>query len=360
MTDRIGNICDGSGREQVRCITYSGNLFIPANTGLLSPGVERRDDFWASDRLEFPESIIGDNILGHICHSFGDENLFYRIWFTPIVIAAGFIVEEVEYPVSMWNAFLDTVSVVSDIQFSGETEGISVTSYTPPFNINKFGEQTALVVLSREGPPLQSTIVRFIIDGVNYDITVTGIRIIPWDIEPNWDKRVKLTMNFETVLERTKYFIEQRRPLRESSFRETSFGVLVQGIQKQKLKNIILYGSSKMFGVPIFSEECIPASDFNGADHIHLSNATTYLWHLINQVDYALIIDYVNMVSEIKEIDSVTTNQITFVREIDQTFNYLTSIVYPIFFGAIDSVNTNFQTDNLNEVDIVFREFIFG
>jgi hypothetical protein len=299
---------------------------------------------------------------GVMLHDYGDENLFHRIWFDPVEIDVGFIVEGVEYTISIWNAYYDQDVTVTSVVESGDSEGTSITHASTPFDIEPTDDTTATVTVYRSGPPTQNTTYTFTIDGEDYETVVTGIRVNAFPAEPDWDRRVRAEIIFETVVERIpRYFDEQRRPLREDPYRRISFQATAQALFNEKLKHLLTYGHDKVFGVPIYSEHCYPSASFNGSSTINLSNTTDKLWHLNNLCEYVVIIDHSTWLTEIKEIDTVNSTSIDLLRPVEETFVYSRVIVYPMIVATLDtSVRSAPHTDDLETYSLGFTEYEIG
>ena len=299
--------------------------------------------------------------LGVMLDEYGDWNLFHRIWFEPTEIDAGFIVEGVEYTIEIWNAFFDDAATVSSVVESGDSEGTSIAHDSTPFDIPPFSDTTATVTIYREGPPTQNTTYTFTIEGETYATLVTGIRVNAFPAEPDWDRRVRVEIIFETVVERIpRYFTEQRRPMREDPYRRISIQATAKGLFDQQLKQLLTYSHDKVFGVPIYGEHCYPSASFNGSTTINLSDTTDKLWNLNNLCTYVIIIDHSTFLTEIKEIDTVNSTSIELVRAVEETFDYNRVIVYPMIIATLDSVRTSPHTDDLESFSVAFTEYEIG
>ena len=66
--------------------------------------------------------------------SIGDAMIFDRIWFTPEEIDAEFITEDTEHEIRIWNAFLSTDKILTNIASSSPT-GTDLDSPSTPYTI---------------------------------------------------------------------------------------------------------------------------------------------------------------------------------------------------------------------------------
>jgi len=278
--------------------------------------------------------------------SFGDEFLFWRIWYEPATIDAGFIVENKEYEIKVWNAYLDVTASITAV--SGvATDGTTISHDSLPISIGKFGDEQLILTVLGEGPPLQSTIYTVTVNSVDYTTEIEGIRVVPVPWEPDWDSKVNIEMHFTTALQRNKYFVEQRRPLRYTPYYKFAFRIIAEGLSAQKMKQTMSYGHDKVFGIPVFTEHAYPASDFNSSTTITTSNDLTNLWNLNNQAEYIVIIDHTTLQAEIKEIDTVNANSIECAVAVSDTFTWQRCIVYPVVMCTAEGTSVNPQSDSV-------------
>lgn len=299
---------------------------------------------------------IGKTRNGFIPFTYGDEILFWRIWFEPYTIDAGFIVEDKGYDVKIWNAYLDQTASISAI--SGVSVDGTTIAYDPvPITIGKFGDEWITITVLGEGPPLQDTTYTFTVNAVDYDTLIEGIRVAPMPWEPDWESKVKIEMHFNTVIERNTFFVEQRRPLRYTPTYRISFRIIASGLSGQKLKQTMTYGHDKVFGIPIHTEQAYPSEDFNLSATINTSNDLTDLWNLNNQAAYIVIIDHSTLQAEIKELSQVNANSIVCSLPVSDTFTWQTSIVYPIVMCTAEGLSLNPQSDTVFTGDLAFKQY---
>jgi len=354
------------GREQAQYVFLTEADIVHYSRSALSDddikSVWRQTDTNESARaLEYSRLITLSEGLhsGVRPHSFGDDNLFFRIWFEPFEIDAGFIVEDVDYTIKVWNAYFDVTKQLTAIT-EDSPEGTTLTHDPLPITIAKFDDITMTLTVLQEGPPVQSTTYTFTIDGTDYETEITGIRVNPFAYEPDYSQGIRIQMKFETVIERNKYFKEQRRPLRDDALWNVGLKSWVKGLDTQKLKQQIAYGHDKIFGVPIYSEHCYPDQDMNNQTIIQCSNDLSKHWFLNNQAVYVILIQHDILLAEIKEISSVGTNSITLARAVSETFEWQKTVVYPIVLSTIENVSFDMETDNLMNFTIDFTEYKSG
>jgi hypothetical protein len=293
---------------------------------------------------------------GIVVSNYGDLVLFWRIWFEPVLIDAGFIVEDKNYNVKVWNAYLDQTISITDIA-GATTDGTEIFHDPVPIDIGKFGDEWMTITVYGEGPPLQSTVYTFTIEAVEYETDIEGIRVTPIAWEPNWNNKVNIEMHFDTVMERNRYFVEQRRPLRYKPYYKFTFSLQAEGVDAQKLKQSLAYGHDKVFGVPVYTEQLHPSADFNSSSTIQTSNDLTDFWNLNNLAEYVVIIDHTTLLAEIKELASVSANQIVCSIPVTNTFTWQRSVVYPVVMCTGDSFTMRPESDDVWTSDLSFVEY---
>ncbi len=316
-------------------------------------------EIWQGEEYERDITISPSENTGIRAHSFGDDNLFWRIWFEPSKIDAKFIVEDHDYQIKVWNAFVDVTAALTAI-VSESPDGTSIDSFTLPKTIVKFGELSIGLTVYRDGPPLQHTTYTFTINGADYSTLITGLRAIAWPYEPDYSQRPRMTLVFETAVTRNIRFVEQRRPLRDRCLVNTDIRTWAEGVDAQRLKNLMKAGHDKIFGVAIHTEHCYPSQPVTGQTVIQCSNALDKHWFLNNQADYAILIDHAALVAELKAISSVGASSITLAMPVVKTFTWQSTVVYPVAFSTLKEFKIAGKSDQVLGIDVSFQEFVFN
>ena len=295
-----------------------------------------------------------------ICpHSFGDENLFWRVWYDPILIDAGMITEDSEFTINIWNAFLDSTVDITAVTETNPV-GLNFTIPTTPVTIKKFSEVFYPVSVLKTGPPTQNSTITFTVNGVTYETEIIGVRIIPFVYDPDYKSRLEYTIEFETVIVRAKRLKEQRRPLRENMLMHTDVEVFVEDIAAQHFNNTMRYGKGFIFAVPVYFEQIYPTSALTGQSMFTVSNDLTKLWMLNNKAQYIIIIDREALVGDIKQISSVAAGSISLINTISTTFDFNNVSIYPVILSYVQSLSLSQKTDSLATNKVGFKEFIVG
>ena len=291
-------------------------------------------------------------------HNYGEENLFYRIWVSPQLIEMGFITEDDQFEIKIWNAYLDR-----EVDFTGvavvDQEGTLLTYPSLPWTITRSDSLTLDLDVYKEGPPVQNTYYSLTIDGEVFVTNITGTRIIPIEPDIQWNGNHVMTYEFMTVMYQDGVrFKEQRRPLYDVPDRRLAVTYQLEGTSAHRLFNLFSYGHDKVFGTPIYYEKMVPATITVGSPVITLVTDTTDMYNLNNNAVFIIIVDHENEIAEIKEIDTIATNQIDVVKNIVETFDVDATFVYPVFLSILHAVSFSDDSDNVETMEAEFREYI--
>lgn len=289
--------------------------------------------------------------------AFTDEVILGKTYFTPRLIESGFITEDSEHSILIWNS-AQTSKEISSI--AGESiTGTELVHDSTPININSESDVTHTLSVLKEGPPFQSSEYTYTIDGLFFVLLVTGQRIEPFLFDPDWSQSYKCSYSFNTVLSRTKKFVEQRRPLLESARREIECGFWEQGLVMQRVHNELKRFNSIAIGVPIFQEILELTSNPQDELTATFRQDLSPFFNLNNSTTFLLIKDLQNIDNhEVKEISSIDleNNEITFTNTVKNSYTPSQCIVYPIFIGQTESFQPEYLTDQHAKFTLKFIE----
>lgn len=320
---------------------------------------------WSSN---IPMNIIGKSKVGLLPHDFTFDQLYNRIWFEPRLIDHGFITEQVDYNIEIWNAYRDLTKSVTNIAVAPSPQDGTLLSLggnpvTLPFSgsedISPDTVKIYVVSILKAGPPNQDTTYDYVIDALNFAIQILGERTLPFSFKPNWNSNVELALRYNTIISRTKWLNEQRRSLIPIPDRKESFTVLEENKMIQRLHNNMIEGHGRIFDVPIFSEPMHLTADLiTGASNFFTVEDLDYLWNLQNYTTHIFIHDLINDRFAVKEISSidVANDQIFLTVNMGNTYKKDETIIYPVMSAIIGSFSIDNVTDTLGEAKIVFDE----
>lgn len=284
----------------------------------------------------------------------------FGVVFDPYNIDCGFIVEDVDYEITIWNQNKTVSITITDIIITS-SDGLTLDK-SAPIVIPPYAEEIITLTVYRDGPAFQSSFITFTIDAVDYVTNITGLRILMFPAAINWEKGYTLDYVFRTVYQTNKKFYEQRRPLTVDPRRSCGFSVWEEGLKFQYIRNLLKYGHDKFFLVPIFSEVMYTdrVHDITGQDHVNIDTGINidYFYNLQNYSNYIMIVDHITFVAEVKSISSIVGQIITFTSAVTETFVKESALVYPVIVSIIDSTNYKPMTDDLTVIDLKFIEWV--
>ena len=286
-----------------------------------------------------------------------DETLFGRTYVDPLEVDPGFITEERDYDIVVWNADLTKVNSITSITVIDQY-GTELDYPALPKDIPRGYDEVLTLTVLLAGPPTQDTTYTIIAGGFTYEVSVSGLRAIALEVDPNWSSRIKIDYAWLTSLAlNARYFKEQRRPLTEKPWRNVKAEFHAHGLRGMKFLNSLVYGVNKVFVVPIFSEQLICSTIAAGELLITPSTDYSKFYNLQNNCTHLIFMDRESGATEIKEIDEVLATTITFASSISGTFNARTTDIYPAVFSTIREVSANTESSEFTAVNIGFEEF---
>ena len=289
----------------------------------------------------------------------GDECIYWRIWFYPAEVDAGFIVEEQEHDIYIWNADILNNANVSSV---GETsvDGLDL-DYTVPVTLPPNSEFLWTLTVYTVGPATQDSYYRPVVDGDTYEMHVTGIRLLAITPEPNWGSPPRIKYTFHTVIAVNKYFKEQRRPLLITPRRNITAEYILTDLEAQDVFNRLSFSHDKVMGVPIYNEKMYATSLAAGLTRIVFTESHEYLWNFNNLAAYVMLVDHENRAVLIKTIDEIdSTTSVVLTTELQSTFDAGTTTVYPMLAATIRSLSFGEETTNVQRLLIEYEEYING
>lgn len=307
---------------------------------------------------EVPIIVANEPNLFSKGFGYGSDFLFERVWIDPSEVDAGFIIENVQHDIKFWNSDRINLATTTAVNAVNQ-EGTLLTYPSLPSIIAAFGEAIYILDIYEDGPVIQDTTYTVTINGIDFDIDIDGIRSITYEMVymiPNWAKGIDVKYSFKTTKFVADKLKEQRRPLSNSSWFSTNFGIESYADKARRVFNTISYGKDKVFSVPVFNEQIIPTSISQGSTTITTSKDLTELYCLNNKSTIIIIFDYVNNVTEAKAISSISANSIELETEILNDFQN-TPVIYPVIFCYLKSFSGDLVTNDFDDMNIEFEEY---
>lgn len=298
-----------------------------------------------------------------VSNDFGISHIYGQKISIPAIVEGGFIVEDTDFDMELWNTHKKQVTVNS-ITYDPSSLGLSLSVTTPPFDLVPFGSEQMVLTILQEGDPQQDTDIVFNVTKP-YGLTagdetfrVIATRVITMPFEPNWTSGIQYGYNFETVLAQvSERFTEQRRWLRNYPRRTARFKVEERNTTAQKLFQRIQFGKDKLFGIPLYNEIFRPSNATAGDTVINTTEDISSLWNLNNNCSFVMFYDIEQEIAELRELTSVGATSITLLEGLRSSFTVANTFMYPVFLASLDSVTFDGLTDDFNSADLSFEEY---
>jgi hypothetical protein len=312
--------------------------------------------FFGAERKSYTVTSRG-RTSSFFAKSDADETLLNRVYVDPLEVAVEFITEYTEHDITIWNAYSDQTIQLTDVQVLNQS-GTDMDYPSLPKTILQTYDEVLTLIILEEGPPTQDTDWVLTIEGTEYTIEVTGIRVVSFVHEPNFRSNVNIVYNWITSIARhPSYLKEQRRPLQRWPLRDINFTVHAQDYVLQQLYNDLHYGKDKVFAVPIFTEMMQPSSITSGLSSVTISTDITHFYNLQNNCEYVMIINTETLDSEVKELSGIAGQVLSFNSNITGSYSISNCFIYPCVFSYTKSTKINPETHSTIRVSINFGEF---
>lgn len=192
---------------------------------------------------------------GTLAPTYASE-LRHKIIVVPRQKNLGFIFNDQHLTVEVWNNY-PAAQTLQTITVSGP-DGITVSnSYTLPASMPTSASYLFTVnALVDGGPVIQNTVTWGFMGGISgTDLTLNGIRLVPFPISPDWGQGIIEHYGYNTQLITSYDGTEQRIQLTATPARALEFTAMTETAVDVAILTALMYGwQSKVFGVPIWMD----------------------------------------------------------------------------------------------------------
>lgn len=280
--------------------------------------------------------------------------LYDKIHITPSVIDVGVVSVDTTRTVVIWNAFL-VDKVISTIEAVGS--GGITDSLTPgtPVTLYALDESDWVFDISATvGDAVINTSFRFLLDGVYYGVSLTGIRSETFAFVHNWINPLVETLEWKTSLRVTYNGIEARAALRDVARRSTNTTLYLDSSDLKRLENLSFKWQARPLLVPLHQyQSALTATALTGATTLYIANPTMNGFAVGGN---AILFNSATKVSESLTILTVpvTEDRITLASPITNDWG-ANSICYPASSALIrGNLPVVWQTQNFATGSAVF------
>lgn len=186
------------------------------------------------------------------------DDFYNRIIVSPSSLDAGNLVSNQQLNIDVWNAFVtpQTLSAVDLVNGTG-LEIVMPSGITVPYEIEALRELTFGVLLRLAGPPSINAVFVLTIEGVDYEVPITGRRVVLFPFAPNWSTPFDETWVHRSWVIKSEDGDEQTgsqygdRPRRTFEYTVA----LLDEIEVQRFENMMFSWQARFFGVPHWAEK---------------------------------------------------------------------------------------------------------
>jgi hypothetical protein len=206
----------------------------------------------------------------------GDQ-IFERIHVFPQVKKYPFILSTQLVDVEVWNAFRETAQQVSAVTILGPAGVSIVTPYVLPIVFPKFVSKVYTVKIDVSGAAQAANTIQWDFDGLSEPLfTITGLRLLPFTISPDWadgmdDRRAWLT-DVMVAYDDT----EQRMQIRSVPNRALGYTAKALDDREQGLLlNLVYAWQGRAYGVLLWMNAAPLTADVVAGNNIVMVDTTS-------------------------------------------------------------------------------------
>jgi len=187
----------------------------------------------------------------------------------------GAVVSSQEVPFYIFNAFFVNRTLNDIIITNGD--GLVVVSPVagPPTVFAPLQELTYILQASADGPATIDAVITFDFDNRDYEMDVTGTRVIAWRWTPNWANGIRERLEWQTDAMISYNAKEQRRQLRINPRQFFEFTVDIEGQQRRIFENALYNWGARLWALPVWPDVArLMTTLADGVTTIPVSTAT--------------------------------------------------------------------------------------
>jgi hypothetical protein len=220
----------------------------------------------------WPVEAVSREIGGAAAGAFVDD-YYNRIHINPQRFDLGNVVSAQNFPVSLWNAFLEPRTLNA---IEGLDEGIEISGQPDaPLLFPALKERIWQVTVTPDGQPVLDATLEWQFEGdITAALRITANRIIAWTFVPDWGDGIEETLTASTDILQSESAVSQRRQLRLAPRREFSGSMYVEGRERQYLDLALFGWSDRIWSLPIWPDiQLLEVAVDVGAEFIQCATA---------------------------------------------------------------------------------------
>jgi len=283
------------------------------------------------------------------------EIIYFQVWLMYNNLDVGLITMTKYYDFYIWNANFSNVNLI-EIQ----KIGLDNIYYTDDI-IGLFSplqEKDTLIKILFEGSPVINGYFSHLFDVGNYDLYISGLRVLPIPMTHFICDKVNFKLSFSIAVAVNMFLKEQRRLLVDKPLRNLSGSIFFDRLGSSNIMNLLDQYGGRICACSIPFEKLTPvAENLFGLKNIYVeedisqySEIDTCPLLLVYYKDKGIAYCY-----EISNIDK-SNKLITLKLPIDKQSLKNNIELYPAFFAIIESVTNNAKIGKYTIADVSFQE----
>ena len=257
--------------------------------------------------------------------------------------------------VTLWNATFAPVELVRIVGSSPQGTTLSgiAAGTLPPTGV----AEGRLTVLS-SGPAQQDTTYAFVTSIGEQRLTITASRVLLFPFWPDWSGGIELDYTFDTVIARGENGAEQRRPLAKRPLRTLRASVWGDGVNGQRLHNLVRQGGDRVFGVPVW-QEALEVEDLDATRQVLMvGRSFGDCWNLTRLCNLVMLHERRSglfMAATLRSKDAAGRT-LGLTVAVPEAFAAGSTRVIPLFTGILTRAEPSSRSADLETWSLEFRE----
>lgn len=281
------------------------------------------------------------------------DDFYNRIYIVPGSLDIGNLLSAQTRHVILWNAYL--VPQTLENAELGPQAGLSLTlpsGVTLPYEMSALRELDFTVQVDIAGPPIIDSYLEFVVEGITYNVPISGRRIVLFPFAPNWGSPVDETITMRSWALPAEDGSEQTgSESGEIPRRTLEYNInLRTALQAQKCENLLFAWQMRFFGVPHWGEEARTDGSISAG-----STAIPFDTFGLSLEPGSLVALYLDDdTNEIREVETVLSDGVTVTTGVEFDWPVGTR-VYPCFVGLMNNEVTGArETTTVGRMPVAF------
>lgn len=291
-------------------------------------------------------------------HSFGDF-FFERIHLLPKSASYPFILSTQLVQLEVWNAYRETSQTVTVVTLTGPPGVAITTPHGTPIVFSPLQARIYTVEISASGAPRADNTILFDFSGINEPVFhITGLRLVPFTISPDWQDPVQDVYAYFTDVMTAYDETEQRQMLRSLPNRALSYTAAALNDREAGLLISLLFAwQDRSYGTLLWMDgSALTADVATGSTVIPVDTSTMVLG-----ADSIVILISDAFYWFAGPVDSFTGSSITLSTPTDRDFFAKNTTVIPVVMGRVaDTIPVDRANNVVSSTKIKFDLQVVG